>query len=46
MFAVTTALPKPDEPISKMTALQTHIKTPKSEAELKEIADAKALKEQ
>lgn len=46
MFAVTTALPHAHEPISKMTALQTHTKTPKTEAELKEIADAKALKEQ
>lgn len=45
MFAVTTTLPHPHEPISKMTALQTHTRTPKTEAELKEIADAKALKE-
>jgi len=45
MFAVTTTLPHSHEPISKMTALQTHTKTPKTEAELKEIADAKTLKE-
>jgi len=45
MFAVTTTLPHSHEPISKMTALQTHTKTPKTEAELKVIADAKALKE-
>jgi len=44
MFAVTTTLPGHDQPISKMTALQTHTKTPKTEAELKEIADAKAAK--
>ncbi len=44
MFAVTTVLPGHDEPVAKMK-LQTHTKTPKTEAELKEIADAKALKE-
>ena len=46
MFAVTTTLPQPHEPIKSMTALLSHTKTPKSEEELKAIADTKALKDQ
>lgn len=41
MFAVTTALPQPHEPISK-GKLQKVIKHPKSPEEVKRIADEKA----
>lgn len=44
MFQVTTVLPPADQPISK-AQLQDKKKVPKTEAELKEIEEAKAAKE-
>jgi asparaginyl-tRNA synthetase len=38
MFQVTTALPGPEEPITK-AKLQTHVKTPKTPEEIKAIED-------